>query len=206
MIVKVCGLTRQQDADAAMAQAVDMCGFIFHAASPRAVTPEVAAGIDTRSMKRVGVFVMDDAEEIRRIMDVARIDIAQLHGRQSPECAAIVGPERVMRVVWPDRHPHRASLHTELQRHASTCSWYLLDAGFAGGGSGRRLEWMDLAGLRPPHPWMLAGGLRPDNVRRALSQCAPDGVDFNSGIETAPGLKDAALMEAAVRAARAPMP
>lgn len=201
MLIKICGLTRQEDLDLASRLCVQFCGFIFHSKSPRCIAPEQAARLESGSMRRVGVFVEQEAEEIRQIMQAARLDLAQLHGGQSLECALAVGAERVIRVIWPDRYTHRAVLHAELLKHARACAFYLLDAGTAGGGSGRRLEWRDLSGLRPPRPWLLAGGLSADNVRQALRQCAPGGVDFNSGIEEAPGLKNAQKLQAAVAAA-----
>lgn len=201
MLIKICGLTRQEDLDLAARLGAQLCGFIFHPKSPRYTAPERVARLESGSMLRVGVFVEQEAEEIQRIMKIARLDLAQLHGGQSLDCALAVGPERVIRVIWPDRYAHRALLHAELQKHAQACSSYLLDAGTAGGGSGRRLEWRDLSGLRPPRPWMLAGGLNAGNVRRALSWCAPEGVDFNSGIEDAPGVKNESRLWAAVEAA-----
>ncbi len=204
MLIKICGLTRQADVDEAARLGARFCGFIFHPKSPRCLTPEQAARLESGSMQRVGVFVEQSADEILRVMREARLDLAQLHGGQSVACARAVGAERVIRVLWPDRYMHRAQLHSELQKHADACAWYLLDAGLAGGGSGKRLEWQDLYGLRTPHPWLLAGGLNTDNVRRALAQCAPDGVDFNSGIEDAPGRKNSQKMAAAVTAAAQP--
>lgn len=201
MLIKICGLTRQEDLDLAGRLGAQWCGFIFHPQSPRYIAPERAAQLESGSMLRVGVFVKQEAEEIRHVMKAARLDLAQLHGSQTPECALAIGAERVIRVIWPDRYTHRALLHAALQKHARACAYYLLDAGTAGGGSGRRLEWQDLSGLRPPRPWLLAGGLSADNVRQALSCCAPKGVDFNSGVEDAPGLKNERKLQAAVVAA-----
>lgn len=201
MLIKICGLTRQEDLDLASRLGAQFCGFIFHPKSPRYAAPEQVGRLESGSMLRVGVFVEQEAEEILRIMEAARLDLAQLHGRQSLECARKVGAKRVIRVIWPDRYAHRALLHAELHKHAQACAYYLLDAGTAGGGSGRRLEWQDLSGLRPPRPWLLAGGLNAGNVRQALSRCAPQGVDFNSGVEDAPGLKNAHKLRASVAAA-----
>jgi phosphoribosylanthranilate isomerase len=202
MQIKICGLTRQEDADAAVLLGAQLCGFIFHPKSPRYILPADAGSLATGNMLRTGVFVDQQEEEILNIMERARLDFAQLHGRQSVDCAHKIGVNRVIRTIWPDRYTHRALLHNELQKHAAACAWYLLDAGLAGGGSGKRLEWNDLYGLKIPRPWMLAGGLNPGNIRRALSQCAPDGVDLNSGIEDAPGKKNAVLMESAIKIAR----
>jgi phosphoribosylanthranilate isomerase len=198
MLVKICGLTRQEDVDAASRFGADLCGFVFHPKSPRYIAPERAGRLRSGAMRRVGVFVEQQAEEILYVMDAARLDFAQLHGRQSAECAFAVGPTKIIRVVWPDLYYHRALLHNELQRFAPSCAMYLLDAGFSGGGSGKRLEWQDLAGLSAPRPWILAGGLNGRTVGKAVSRCAPSGVDFNSGIEDGPGIKNPAKMRTVV--------
>ncbi|MDR1777143.1 MAG: phosphoribosylanthranilate isomerase [Desulfovibrio sp.] len=200
MLVKICGFTRQEDVDDALRLGVDLCGFIFHPKSPRCITPEQAAEIRSDGMRRIGVFVEHGLEEILRAMDVAGLDFAQLHGKQSVECARAVGPSRIIRVIWPDLYSHRALLHNELRKFADSCAMYLLDAGFSGGGSGKRLEWQDLAGLDAPHPWILAGGLNASNVGKAISQCGPAGLDFNSGVEDGPGVKNREKMRMAVKA------
>ena len=201
MLIKFCGLTRQEDVDHAASLSAAMCGFIFHPRSSRGVTVAQAAALDSGAMLRVGVFVNQGADEIRRIMDEARLDYAQLHGHQSVECARAIGAERVIRVLWPDRYTHRALLYNDLQRNAEACAYYLLDAGLKGGGSGHKLDWSDLASLRPAHPWLLAGGLSAANVAMAVGMCAPAGVDFNSGVEDAPGCKNREKMAAAFMAA-----
>lgn len=195
MLVKICGLTRQADVDAALRLGANFCGFIFHEKSPRCITPEAAARLHTGPQaKRVGVFVNQGADEILDIMGRARLDIAQLHGEQSVECARRIGFYQVIRVLWPRRYDNLALLEEEMARHADACCWYLLDAGLSGGGSGRHLDWRELARLRPPHSWLLAGGLGPDNLAWATTLCRPDGVDINSGIEDAPGVKNAEKM------------
>ena len=202
MIVKICGLTRQEDAAQAVALGAQMAGFIFHEKSPRYIPPQKAGRLETGGLARVGVFVRHGLDEIRRIMEEARLDYAQLHGGQDGACALGIGPERVIRVLWPDRYAHRALLQADMLRHADACAYFLLDAGVRGGGSGERLDWDDLETLRPPRPWLLAGGLGPANVARAIQMCHPAGVDFNSGVEDAPGLKSARKMAAAMVALR----
>ena len=201
MLIKICGLTRQGDVDAAEKLGAGFCGFIFHPHSPRFISPEAAGELESGSMLRVGVFVTQDAKEILRIMDQARLDLAQLHGMQSIECAKEVGAERVIRVIWPDRYAHRALLYNEVQKYAGSCTYYLFDAGSSGGGSGQRLPWQELYGLKREHPFFLAGGLKAENVGQAIISCDPEGVDFNSGIEDGPGLKNSLKMRAAIEAA-----
>ncbi|MBD5416610.1 MAG: phosphoribosylanthranilate isomerase [Desulfovibrio sp.] len=201
MRIKVCGLTRQRDADAAARLGADFCGFIFHPASPRSLTPQAAAAIGTAGMARVGVFVDQGVDEIIATMEVARLDFAQLHGAQSLACAERIGFSRVIRVLWPERYASRAELMAGMEAHAPACAWFLLEAGRGGGGSGRPQDWSRLVGLRSPRPWLLAGGLTPLNVASAVAACAPDGLDFNSGVEEAPGKKSPELLAAALAAA-----
>lgn len=212
-LVKVCGLTRQRDVDACVDAGVDLCGFIFHPASPRAVTVAMAAEMHSRGMVRVGVFVRQSADEVLAAMDAARLDLAQLHGGQDAAFCRRVGPERVIRAAWPQRHADvagridRDALETELAGLAPHVRCFLLDAGDSGGGHGVAMDWAALRGLAPGAPWLLAGGLTPDNVARAVVECGSDGgsmigVDLNSGVESAPGRKDARLVAAALAALR----
>ena len=201
MRIKVCGLTRQSDVDAAARLGASFCGFIVHPASPRFISPAAAAALESGGMARVGVFVGQGAEEIRAIMAEARLDYAQLHGRQDRACAERIGPARVIRVLWPERYAGRAELVADMAAHAESCALFLLEAGQAGGGSGRPQDWRQLAGLTSPRPWLLAGGLNAANVGSAVAVCAPDGLDFNSGVEEAPGKKSPDLLAAALAAA-----
>lgn len=200
MKVKICGMTRQRDLDRADGLGADFCGFIFHPKSPRRIEPEIAARLRSGRMSRVGVFVNQGANEIRAIMTAARLDYAQLHGSQTAQDAKIIGPERVIRVIWPQREAHAGS---PLQAWREfPCAFFLLDAGQSGGGSGAVLDWASLNDLKLGRPWLLAGGLCATNISEAVAACAPWGVDLNSGIEDSPGLKNHEKMTAAIQAAR----
>ena len=187
--VKVCGQTHQLTTDCATAYGAKMLGFIFHPGSVRSIAPERVAKIQTTGTRRVGVFVHQGAAEIMRIMDIARLDFAQLHGKQNMECATAIGPKRVIRVLWPERYENIQALQDDIDAWAPHCALYLLDSGRASGGHGRELNASALDELEFPHPWILAGGLSGENLPRLLKQCHPSGVDINSGIENAPGLK-----------------
>ena len=194
------------DLDCAAALGVDLCGFIFAPQSPRAVTPEQAAALDSGDMLRVGVFVTDDMRFIEETARAARLDRIQLHGDQSMTCAdrlsRTLGAERLIRVLWPERYPDLAALEETMNRHAASTGMFLLDAGMSGGGSGKRIGSERLRGLNAPRPWLLAGGLTPENVKETVAACVPGGVDFNSGLESEPGRKDPSRMRAALTALR----
>lgn len=188
--IKVCGQTHPATVDCAAAYGAHFVGFIFHSKSPRCISPERAAGIPSNNVKRVGVFVRQGAEEILPIMQRARLDFAQLHGQQGTDVAKIVGPQRIIRVLWPEQAGSVEALQEQIDAWAPYCAYYLLDAGTAGlGGTGRRMAVGNFNQLRFPHPWILAGGLNADNIAEALHECTPDGVDLNSGVELAPGMK-----------------
>ena len=206
LLIKICGMCEQRPLDCAAERGVNLCGFIFAPESPRAIAPERAAALDSRDMIRVGVFTTDDMRLIEETAATARLDRIQLHGDQSVTCAErlsrTLGAERIIRVLWPRRYPDRAGLEADMERYAPTAGMFLLDAGTSGGGSGQRLSGGRLHGLRTPRPWLLAGGLTPENVGEAVGTCAPDGVDFNSGLESEPGRKDPSRIRAAVAALR----
>lgn len=188
--IKVCGQTHPATVDCAVAYGARFIGFIFHSKSPRYISPDRAAQIPSTNVKRVGVFVRQGAEEILPIMQRARLDYAQLHGHQGVEVAKIIGPQRIIRVLWPEQAENRDALQQQIDAWAPYCAYYLLDAGTVGsGGTGRRINVQEFNSLSFPHPWILAGGLNADNMAQALQECHPDGVDLNSGIELAPGMK-----------------
>lgn len=201
LLVKVCGLTREEDVRRADELGADLLGFIFHKKSPRNVDPAFVAALPKTSARKVGVFVDQDADEVRAIMDAARLDLAQLHGDQDRAFCVRVGASRVIRVFWPARHaaledartadglPGRA-LADEMRTYADAAAFFLLDAGTSGGGHGQAFDPGLLAGLESPCPVFVAGGLGPQNLAIALALPGIAGVDLNSGVESAPGVKD----------------
>ncbi len=195
MFYKICGLHRQVDIDNARKYGVKMCGFIFHEKSPRYVDPEEVAKLETGDMLRVGVFVNQKEEEIQDIMKKARLDFAQLHGKQSIECALAIGQKRVIRVLWADTYESKQELEESLQEFSSSSAYFLFDSGKTGGGSGKTLNWQFLNNLKSPLSWILAGGLSAKNILLALDECSPMGLDFNSSIESEAGIKDFRLMD-----------
>lgn len=213
-LVKICGMKRQEDVDAAFACGADLCGFIFDGRSPRFIQPEAAARINTRGMFRAGVFVNAPLEAVRRAALEARLDYVQLHGDESPEyCAAIAGPG-VLKTVWPERFREHGvlslpRLEAELERFAPHVAGFVLDSGQSGGGSGRAMDRDVLRALRAKRACLLAGGLCPGNAAAAWKDIGKPqgspfaGLDLNSGVEIAPGVKDSRKIRDALAALRA---
>ena len=203
-LLKVCGLTKAEDAALCHSLGVDFTGFIFVPGSPRAASAAQVAALPVGTSPKVGVFSGAGLDSIRETARKARLEYIQLHGGEGVEFCAAVGPERVIKVLWPEAHAGNIeSLQEELDRFAPVCSWFLFDAGKSGGGSGKALELPLFSRLRIPRPWLLAGGIGPHNLAGALSQCSPDGLDMNSALESAPGVKDHEKLATAVKAARA---
>jgi phosphoribosylanthranilate isomerase len=187
-IIKVCGLTRPQDAAMAAILGADYCGFIFHPQSPRSVSPVSARRMPTPGAKRVGVFVDHSAEDILRIREVACLDLVQLHGDQGLELAWSLRPEEIIKVFWPERQPPE-ELHKLMDLWKDLAGLFLFDSGASGGGQGRPIR-----GRLPvsPNPYLLAGGMDAEAARSFWPPGDPmlAGFDFNSRLEEAPGLKD----------------
>ena len=191
MLIKVCGLTRAQDVAACLELGIDLTGFIFHNPSPRCIKPEQAAALPRGRAMRVGVFVHQSPEEVLHIMDQGGLDLAQLHGSYSLSDCRQIGPERVIKTFWPKRHAEAVSFQHELDTYAHACRYVLLDSGISGGGHGQLTHAPWLSEVIFPCPWILAGGLGPDSALVQVLNLKPDGIDLNSGVESAPGIKDA---------------
>lgn len=184
LLVKICGLQMQRDVDMLDEKLVQLCGFIFYDKSPRNVSLETVRAIRTYRMKRVGVFVNQDADQINRVMDECRLDYAQLHGNQTVKDALTIGASRVIRVLWPMRYCDREALEKTMDEYVENSAYFLMDAATSSGGSGQTIKWKDLHGLCSKRQWFLAGGLTCENLEDAIDEYSPDGVDINSGVES----------------------
>jgi phosphoribosylanthranilate isomerase len=198
MIVKICGITNSDDALAAVEAGATALGFNFYPHSPRHVTPAAAARIIELlpgTIWKVGVFVDEPADSILEIARRAGLDIAQLHGSESP--AAL--PRGVR--IWKAFRVAADFLPSSMDAYAAEA--FLLDAfdPSAHGGTGQAWDWsrVNTAGRKI----ILAGGLDAGNVREAIRAARPWGVDACSRLEAAPGRKDHARMAAFVKAALA---
>jgi len=190
--VKVCGITRQQDALRAAALGVDALGFVFYQASPRYIEPAAAAAIIHSLppfVSAVGLFVNAAQQEINAVLECCPLDVLQLHGDESPDfCAAQT--RRVIKAL-----PVREAADT--LRVADYPCAVLLDAkATAGvyGGTGLSFDWSLVGGLQHAYPLLLAGGLDADNAAAALAVRQWHALDVSSGAESAPGIKDAEKM------------
>lgn len=198
--VKICGLTNPSDAHAAVAAGADFLGFVFDPESPRFVG--IRAGEWIRLVKgapTVGVFRDHDPDLVRRVRDDAHLDLVQLHGWETPElCAELGGRARVIKAISV-----LESVDWGLVAAYAQVARVLFDTGSPhGGGTGRTFDWTLLGGAPVGLGFWLAGGLRPENVARAVGAVRPAGVDVASGVEAAPGRKDAGKMIAFVAAVR----
>ena len=203
--VKICGITSVEDARAAVEAGADAIGLMFFEKSPRFVTLETAAAINRAlplHVVRVGVFVNASESTVHEAVAACGLTILQFHGDETPEfCAQF--PLMKMKAF---RVKDAESL--EALPNYPTDAW-LLDAysPAALGGTGERFNW-DLAieARKFGRPIFLAGGLTPENVAEAVRRVKPFGVDVSSGVESAPGKKDAAKVHAFVAAAKAALP
>ena len=201
--IKICGVTVPEDAEHAVSCGADAIGLNFFRGSKRFVTEDAAREILRAAGPRaeaVGVFVNEPPGEVAALCARLGIRRVQLHGDETAEDAARIGLWRMKAVqVLGD-------VDVEALR-AFPCEAFLLDAGGAGeyGGTGRALPWERLSGRfgRLGKPWVLAGGLTPENVGRAIAAAKPYGVDTASGVESAPGRKDPKKVKAFIENARA---
>lgn len=189
MILKVCGMTKAEDVEFCDTLGIDLLGFIFHPESPRNVSQAWVATQQPGHALKTGVFVRQGVEEISAIATAAGLDLLQLHGGHTVEQCRALRPERVIKVLWPQRYPTLDLLLADMELFAPVCRAILLDSGRSGGGHGTSLDPEHLKRLKCPHPWYLAGGLGPHNLE-TMKTTGAAGFDLNSGVESAPGIKD----------------
>ncbi len=199
--VKICGITNLKDALAAVNAGADALGFMFYDRSKRRVTADAVAKITTELppfVLRVGVFVDAAAETVREIADTCRLTALQFHGSESHQfCSQFSLP-----VIKAIRLEGKSSLSQLDQYQVSAL---LVDTALPGqlGGTGEKGDWqLAREATKLGHRIILAGGLTPENVADAVREVRPYGVDVSSGVEMAPGRKDAQKVRAFIRAAR----
>jgi phosphoribosylanthranilate isomerase len=206
--VKLCGITRPEDAELAAELGAWAIGFILWPGSKRAVDPGVAAGIARRLRRRlelVGVFVNQPLDDVEGAAEALGLTHVQLHGDEGPSFCAAVRERTGCRVIKALRIGSAADLRDAARFHTDL---HLLDSAARGlrGGSGATWDWDLAARRRSDVPVVLSGGLTPENVAAGIAAVRPFAVDVASGVEAAPGVKDPAQMEAFVRAAHEVVP
>lgn len=209
--VKICGLRRREHVRAAERAGASYGGLVF-ARSPRRVSPEEAAELARRTnLRTVGVFVDPDRDELLRIASLVSLDVVQLHGGESPGLCEALRDEGL--TVWKAIRPRSPGELRERAGEFLHVADALMVDGYAreaAGGTGTSvpLEWVDSlrsvlgTGSRRRVPLVLAGGLTPENVGRAIRRVAPDVVDVSSGVERRPGEKSPELIRAFLSAVR----
>lgn len=198
--VKICGITNLEDARAALELGADYLGFVLYPKSPRYITGSALAAILDKlpgTCRAVGVFVNDSRSVVASVATECRLHAVQLHG---DECATDFPemPVPVWRAVWL-----RDKVWTPTPDDWAV-DRYVVDAAAKGvyGGAGRSADWKAAAAFATQHRIMLAGGLTPDNVAKAIRAVNPAGVDVVSGVESKPGKKDLRKVAAFVRKAK----
>ena len=190
--VKICGLTRPEDADLAVSSGAWAIGMIFFDESPRRVDVETAAEIATAYRRRcevVGVFVNAPLDDVLATLGSVPLTMLQFHGDEGPSYCAEAARRSGLKVMKAVR---AKDAHAVKALSAYKTDLHMLDAYVPGtyGGTGERFDW-ELAAAHPGRPpLVLSGGLTPDNVAEALAVARPFAVDVASGVEAAPGVKD----------------
>jgi phosphoribosylanthranilate isomerase len=207
MIVKICGITRVEDAHAAVDAGANALGFIFWPHSPRFIDPYRARQI-VRTLpplvSTVGVFVDQPASYVSGVASLVPLSTVQLHGAETPEYAAsidrpilkamaianhanLTNPANPDPNIWPSRTILLLDVHDPVAR----------------GGTGRTIDWDAAAAIAARRPIVLAGGLTPENIGEAIARVRPFGVDVSSGVERAPGVKNPERLRALFEAIHA---
>lgn len=199
--VKICGITRPEDADLAVAYGCDAIGLVFYAPSPRNVTMDAAAEIVARLpafVSAVGLFVNAQTDEIRAVLGKVGLDMLQFHGDESPEQCRQFGIPYIKAI----RVKPGANLLQYAAAYADAKA-LLFDTYTEGvaGGTGQAFDW-NLIPENIPQPVVLAGGLNSANVGEAIRKIHPYAVDVSGGVEAAKGIKDADKLAAFMRGVR----
>jgi phosphoribosylanthranilate isomerase len=199
--IKICGITRPEDAEAAVVGGADAIGMVFYPESPRAVSVEQAREITAvvpPFVTVVGLFVDEPATGVQRTLSDVPIDLLQFHGEESPGYCRQFGRPWIKAL----RIRPGVDIRGECDRYSSG-KGVLMDTWHEGkaGGTGTTFDW-ELARAESPVPVVLAGGLDADNVGEAIRTLRPAAVDVSSGVESSPGVKDASRIQRFIEAVR----
>lgn len=200
--IKICGLTRLEDARACIAARADAAGFVFYPPSPRNISPTNARRITTAlppTICPVGVFVDMDYDAIMHTAETAGLRAIQLHGRESPalvERLRLAGLMVIKTLFYNTRPDFAAAEQYPASAFLVECA-----GGSLPGGNKQDWNWGEAQAFATRFPTILAGGLDPTNVLAAIRLAAPDAIDVSSGVEHRPGIKSAQRVKALCQAA-----
>lgn len=189
MFVKICGITRVEDAQAAVAAGANALGFVFWPKSPRHIDPYRARRIVSSLppfVTPVGVFVDQPAEYVNGVSSLVRLGAVQLHGAEDAAYAKTIARPVVKAITggeweaWPARVLVLLDVHDPIKK----------------GGTGKTIDWTVAAEVAKRRNILLAGGLTPENVGEAIARVRPYGIDVSSGVEAEPGIKDSGRLKA----------
>lgn len=208
LAVKICGLSTPESVDAAVDGGARFVGFVFFPPSPRYVAPGSATELTRRvprSVARVAVTVDPTDDELATILDVAEIDMVQLHGRETPERTAEIKSRFGRPVIKAISVAAEQDLDA-VNDYASVADMILFDAkatkdDVLPGGNARTFDWRLLSGRTPRNVWFLSGGLNRENLASAVRESGATHVDVSSGIESSRGIKDVGLIKSFLAAA-----
>lgn len=192
--VKICGLKEPETLTAAINAGADFIGFVFYKPSPRYIDIEVAKYLSSfmpANIELVGLFVDPSDDELLQTLNEVPLTMIQLHGHESPERVAEIKNNFKLPIIKALSISSKKDLE-KAKEYESICDWLLFDAqGEESGGNGKTFDWGILKNYKSNLPWMLAGGLTPQNVAHAIKILSPDAVDVSSGVESVKGIKDA---------------
>lgn len=209
LLVKICGIKTMAIMETALNAGADMVGLVFFAKSPRNISLATACTLSGRTCGRAAVVALTvdpDDDFLQLVMRDLKPDLIQLHGKETPERVADIRQRFKVRVMKAIGVSARSDLDG-MPAYAAVSDMLLVDAkppkdAAHPGGNGLAFDWDLVAGLDPGRPVMLSGGLDPDNVADAIRRTRLAGVDVSSGVESAPGIKDADKIKAFIAAAR----
>jgi phosphoribosylanthranilate isomerase len=207
--VKICGLSTALTLDAALEAGADMVGFVFFSKSLRHIDWATARALGRQAQGRARIVALSvdaDNETLQRIMDALAPDLLQLHGQETPARVKEIGELFARPTMKAIGVATRADL-AAAEAYEGVADTLLVDAkppkdAVLPGGNGRPFDWRLTSDFRFTRPWLLSGGLDPDNIASAIALSGARGVDVSSGVESAPGVKDPAKIRAFVAAAR----
>ncbi|PHS28487.1 MAG: phosphoribosylanthranilate isomerase [Robiginitomaculum sp.] len=199
--IKICGITELTGLAAALDAGIDRIGLMFAPNSPRLINLNVANELaETARGKATIIAVLSNPGDklVARITQDLRPDFLQLHGKETPDRVRSLWKQHHIPIIKAFAVSQTRDI-ADAQRYARTAAEFLFDAKPASdenrtGGFGQAFDWSLLQDANPARPWMLAGGLNPENVGAAIDICSPTMVDVSSGVESAPGVKDPALV------------